>query len=62
MGRKKQEKPVEEPPTMVKVIRDGRVRVEGNRTIRLYWGDVFRHHMARVLWNEAPDYVEAYEP
>jgi hypothetical protein len=49
-------------PEMVRVTRPGRVRIEGNRTIRLMYGDIFRHHMATVLWTEQRYYVEAYVP
>lgn len=48
-------------PIAVKVIDRTNRRIEGNRTVRLLRGDVFRGHMARVLHEEHPDAVEVIE-
>lgn len=50
-----------EPPRAVRVVRPGTAIVD-RREVRLYPRDVFTGYMARLLWREARDRVEACEP
>lgn len=53
---------IESEPEAVIVRKWGRVTVERNREITICPGDVFRHHMAHLLWTEVRHMVDPWTP
>jgi hypothetical protein len=69
MGKRKKKAPEQRPqpapeeapePDAVIAKAFAKIKIEGNRSITLYAGDIFRLPMARILWREAREYVDAW--